>query len=161
MGMVLDANLTGLQGMAQEMAIGQILKWIGVEEVLCNPMIMIVGLVTDLQEMVIGQILSIDLEMVLDVNLTGLQGMDLVIDHLVMDQTLSIGLEMALDPQEMVTGQGDQIGVKKVVVGVDKKLEVVGMIKGQEERILLLPGDLEVDGDFGCRAITRYKVVSV
>merc|ERR1711998_787894 len=113
------------------------------------------------QEMAIGQILSIDPEMVLDANLTGLQGMDLVIDHLVMDQTLSIGLEMALDPQEMVTGQGDQIGVKKVVVGVDKKLEVVGMIKGQEERILLLPGDLEVDGDFGCRAITRDKVVSV
>merc|ERR1719171_463112 len=65
--MVLDANLTGLQGMAQEMAIGLNVKWIGVEEVLCNPMIMIVGLATDLQEMVIGQILSIDLEMVLDV----------------------------------------------------------------------------------------------
>merc|ERR1711998_281014 len=133
--------VTDLQGMAQEMAIGQILS-IDPEMVLDANLTGLQGMA---QEMVIGQILSIDLEMVLDVNLTGLQGMDLVIDH-----TLSIGLEMALDPQEMVTGQGDQIGVKKVVVGVEKK--------GQEERILLLPGDLEVDGDFGCRAITRDKV---
>merc|ERR1719231_148336 len=108
--MVLDANLTGLQGMAQEMAIGQILS-IDPEMVLDANLTGLQGMA---QEMAIGQIPSIDPEMVLDANLTGLQGMDLVIDHLVMDQTLSIGLEMALDPQEMVTGQGDQIGVKKV-----------------------------------------------
>merc|ERR1719197_1798850 len=105
-------------------------------------MILIVDPVTDLQEMAIDQILSIDLEMVLDGNLTGLQGMaqemaigqilsidlEMVLDvnltgfqgmaqEMAMDQIHSIGLEMALDPLETVKDQGDLIGLKKVVVG--------------------------------------------